>query len=53
MSFLRNSTGERDRKEELTICDNGKEKLNIINQGAMDTVSMPGSSPQSTHDKGY
>lgn len=34
IGFLKNCTGERDRKEQLITCDNGKEKLYIINQGA-------------------
>lgn len=34
MGFLRDCTGKGDWKEELTVCDNGKEKLHIINQGA-------------------
>lgn len=33
MGFLRDCTGKGDKREELAICDNGKEKFYIVNQG--------------------
>lgn len=42
MGFLRDCTGKGDRKQELTICDNGKEKLYIINQEAIWNLCQTG-----------